>query len=174
MPENYTYEDGEVGFTGTRDNLTTFQEKRLLELFVFLHAHGLLTFHHGDCVGADATAHELACRAGFRHIVVHPPTDTKLRAYCDMKGLATGVSITIRETKPYLTRNRDIVSETAILVAAPKGEEVLRSGTWSTIRYAMQQDRHIYIIHPFRVEFHNDPFDWTPTEPFTSPWRKDA
>jgi len=37
--------------------------------------------------------------------------------------------------KPYLTRNKDIVRDTEMLVAAPADEtEVIRSGTWSTVR----------------------------------------
>jgi hypothetical protein len=161
-----------VGFTGSRTVPTDWQQKRLLELFQFLVGMGAESFHHGDCTGSDAVSHDLAIRAGFDHIVVHPPNLSHYRAFCDT---TPPKGITLREAKPYLTRNRDIVVESAILVATPKSDEILRSGTWSTVRYARQCDRAIYIILPYRISVENDPFDWEPATRFASPWedRKD-
>lgn len=54
-----------------------------------------------------------------------------------------------RAPKPYLVRNRDIVEETELLIAAPaKAVEHLQSGTWSTVRYARRFGRPISIIRP--------------------------
>lgn len=48
-----------------------------------------------------------------------------------------------------LARNRDIVDETEILIACPGHmHEELRSGTWSTIRYAVKIQRPHIIIWP--------------------------
>jgi hypothetical protein len=78
-------------------------------------------------------------------IVIHPPTDPKKRAFC--KGAAE-----IREPKPYLDRNHDIVDEgSGLLIAAPfQEEEILRSGTWATVRYAWKIGRalDVFVIRP--------------------------
>ena len=162
-----------VGFTGSRKTPTDWQQKRMLELFQFLVSQGAESFHHGDCIGSDAVAHELAVRAGFDHVVIHPPILTRNQAYCGGdKSPLPPRGISFREPHPYLVRNRNIIRDTHILVATPKGEEILRSGTWSTIRYAKECDRHIYIIHPFRIDTVNEPFDWEPASRFVSPWEK--
>jgi hypothetical protein len=88
---------------------------------------GVHTFHHGDCVGADAEAHVIATVLGFE-TVVHPPKNEKLRAFC--KGDL------ILEPRDYLARNHQIIDATDLLFAVPDGPETKRSGTWSTIRYA--------------------------------------
>jgi hypothetical protein len=51
--------------------------------------------------------------------------------------------------KPYLSRNKDIVLETELLIATPgEEEEQIRSGTWSTVRYARSLKRMINIVLP--------------------------
>jgi len=48
-----------------------------------------------------------------------------------------------------LERNRAIVDETDILLAAPlESEEQLRSGTWATVRYARKQHKTVLVIFP--------------------------
>lgn len=154
-----------VGFTGTRGKLTDFQQKRLLELLLFLREKGGTDFHHGDCVGADAIAHDLAIRAGFEHIVIHPPIDSRNRAFCKT---TPPKGISFRDKMPYLTRNAHIVIDSTVMIACPKGDELQRSGTWSTVRYARQQDRYLYILLPFRTLIENDPWDWDVT--FSPSW----
>ena len=97
-------------------------------------------FHHGDCIGADAEAHDIARALGYR-IVMHPPINQSQRAF------KSGDEE--RELLPYLDRNRRIVTETDALIAAP-GENIerLRSGTWSTVRYARRVGRSIYVVFP--------------------------
>jgi hypothetical protein len=108
--------------------------------------HGMLTarqgapLHHGDCVGADAQAHELASLLGHR-VTIHPPNNNRVRAW--------KTSPDIRAPKAYLTRNKDIVRETDILIAAPaEPEEQIRSGTWSTVRYARRLGKPVFVILP--------------------------
>ena len=85
--------------------------------------------HHGDCVGADADAHQIARRAGV-HIALHPPVDDSLRAFCDYDAWY--------DPKTYLDRNRDIVDASRVLVACPGVmKEQHHGGTWFTIRYAL-------------------------------------
>ena len=97
-----------------------------------------ISFHHGDCIGADATAHDYAANLKF-HIVIHPPLDAKARAFKPGKVL---------ECKPYLVRNHDIVDVADTLIACPDGPERLRSGTWATVRYALRQRKQVYLIWP--------------------------
>lgn len=129
-----------VGFTGTREGMTRQQKDYLALLLGELFAKGATDFHHGDCQGADCEAHEIATAAGFRTIA-HPPADTRLRAYCRAD--------IVRSPKGFHARNSDIVNDTTILLAAPKGrEEELRSGTWSTVRYARRQSKDVRMIWP--------------------------
>ncbi len=92
-------------------------------------------FHHGDCVGADEQAHYVVREARNNKVIVHPPSDDKLRAYCQ--------GDEIREEKEYLARNRDIVNETDELWAFPNGSDGASKkrpgGTWYTIRYARNE-----------------------------------
>lgn len=50
--------------------------------------------------------------------------------------------------KPYLKRNDDIIKNSQILIACPidKTKEILRSGTWSTIRKARKLDKNVLIL----------------------------
>ena len=104
-------------------------------------AGGLLEFHHGDCVGADAEAHAIADENNA-YIVVHPPSNPKSRAFVE----GYGVRLLPR---PYLERNHAIVDSTDLLIATPKQTfEVRRSGTWATVRYARDIGRAITILYP--------------------------
>lgn len=134
----------QVGFTGTQQGLTDAQVAEVDRILGELE-HDAVTFHHGDCIGADAQAHELAENHCF-DVEIHPPDKDAKRAFC--------FSPVIHEPKPYLVRNRNIVDATTILIACPNGEERLRSGTWSTIRYARTRiydglQQRILIIMPF-------------------------
>lgn len=128
-----------AGFTGTQKGMTDAQKAKLAyELSIFRPRE----FHHGDCVGADSEAHDIVRRIlPDCKIVIHPPTDSKKRAY--KKGDV------ILDPLPYLERNHRIVEMTRCLVACPaESNEVLRSGTWSTIRYAGRKNKTQYIILP--------------------------
>lgn len=130
-----------IGFTGTRDGMTEAQKvtvKKILKGFRDAYPE----FHHGDCVGADADAHEIAEKLRY-HIVIHPPTNNSLRAYCK------GEDVSLLDLKPYLVRNKDIVKDTETLIATPNGfKEKQQSGTWSTVRFAQKQNKFILIVWP--------------------------
>lgn len=131
-----------VGFTGTQKGTTS---KQIVELMDFFESNQISEFHHGDCIGADYQA-DLAGKSYDLPIILHPPTNPKKRAFCE------GYS-EIREEKPYLVRNRDIVDESDMLVACPGGPEEPRSGTWSTIRYAHKQGKEVLIFMPEEGDF---------------------
>jgi len=126
------------GFTGTRSGLNDTQKHKLIELFENELKSNNIELHHGDCVGADKDVHEISEKYSI-NIIIHPPTDNKLRAFCK--------SDNICKELPYLQRNEKIVDETDILIACPFSEqEQLRSGVWSTIRYAKKKNKTVIIF----------------------------
>jgi len=55
----------------------------------------------------------------------------------------------VNEEKPPLVRNRIIVNSSEVLIVAPRTKyKVLRSGTWSTYRYARQLGKPTYLVYP--------------------------
>ena len=89
---------------------------------------------------SDEQAHDIA-RALGRAGVIHPASLPDQRAFKS--------ALDIRQPKPPLVRNKVIVRETALLVAAPADAmEQHRSGTWSTVRFARKLGRAICVIRP--------------------------
>jgi len=128
-----------VGFTGTQHGMTAAQKAGVRRRLIRLRTSSL--FRHGDCVEADENAHDLALQLGYT-VIVHPPTDDSRRAF--VKGYAQ-----MLPPRPYLHRNRDIVDASDALIAAPHtSHEVLRSGTWSTVRYARKLGLTVYLVLP--------------------------
>lgn len=130
-----------VGITGTRAGCTDLQLSTGIELIEALEPP-MHILRHGDCVGADQQVHDaLKARNPDLDTISHPPLDDKYRAYCD--------SEIIRDPKGYLTRNQDIVVSSDILFAFPDGTEPrLRSGTWSTVRYATKIHKPNVVVFP--------------------------
>lgn len=131
-----------IGFSGTRRGMSSEQS---IAVFVLLKKLMPTEFHHGDCVGADEEAHGLAFQAWglATKRVGHPPEDDALRAFCECDEL--------RDPLPYLDRNRAIVNETEVLIAAPNGARppILKgAGTWSTVEYARKLKRPFYVVMP--------------------------
>ena len=132
-----------LGFTGTRERPTEAQRLALAKLLEMSEAEEL---HHGDATGADSVAHHIALSLrelrGWPRIIIHPPSNVVHRACC------LGADMMMPEQE-YLVRNRAIVDATDKLVAMPKGsEESLRSGTWSTVRFARHRRKPILLIFP--------------------------
>lgn len=159
-----------IGFTGTRRGMSAAQQRKVEMIIGAAYAANTLpgegiVGHHGDCEGADREFHDLfrkvASEMGPRvtSIVIYP-ADHALRAFC--KGDE------VREPKPPLARNRDIVDGVSvinmhwnddeyemppnrgIMIAAP-WEDVpqVRGGTWATIRMARRalRDKRLYDLH---------------------------
>lgn len=140
-----------VGFTGTQQGLWLPQYQALQTLLTELEPG---QFHHGDCIGADEQAHYFVliwlrqCR-----IEIHPPQKEAKRAWCYLPpkqiGLKPEDRFYLHLPRPYLERNKHIVGMSELLIAAPKSyQEELRSGTWSTVRYARKIGRPVYIVWP--------------------------
>lgn len=126
-----------IGFTGTAEGMTEDQKYGVLTCFLELLPD---KFHHGMCIGADTQAHNLIrdyVQAAW--IIGHPPINKKSFVFseCDE----------YRQPKEYLVRDRDIVTESQMLIAAPLQDvEVVRSGSWTTVRYARKQNKDVWIV----------------------------
>jgi hypothetical protein len=134
----------EIGFTGTQKGMTPKQFRALAHYLLEYWGNSLanedMWFHHGDCIGADEQAARMANNFGYL-LTSHPPIKPDKRAYV--------TSHIMLPPKPYIDRNHDIVDDTMALIAAPEtAHEVLRSGTWATIRYAKLLGRPITILNP--------------------------
>lgn len=130
-----------IGFTGTQEIPASYQIQMLAEKLEELadgRDKGTYFLHHGDCIGADSIAHSLASSAGYE-IIVHPPINPVKRAFC--KGYHLQMP-----PRGYLDRNRDIVDASECLLAVPKGYEEVRSGTWSTVRYAKKVGKPVHLL----------------------------
>ena len=130
-----------IGFTGTRYGMTLKQKVNYVNKLKELNCEEL---HHGMCYGADNQAHCMAILNNIPKIVMHPATISKKYKPYYHNSLTEIVELS--EKQP-LERNHDIVDATDILLATPKTkEEVLRSGTWATIRYARKKGKAVVIL----------------------------
>lgn len=123
-----------VGFTGSRLGMSAAQQRQLRQLLI---ATGAGVLHHGDCCGADAQAHHIARELGLL-VVIHPPSASGLRAWCE--------GDEERPALAFMARNHMIVRESTLLIAAPSGPEMLRSGTWATVRYARKLSKPLEVL----------------------------
>lgn len=116
-----------VGFTGSRKGMSDPQRKAVWR---FLRRVRLKELHHGDCVGADDEVHKLACLLGYGDRIVRHPCNIPFMQAGNKDGKSNPI-------KPPLDRNKDIVRASRILIATPlEQEEITRSGSWSTVRFA--------------------------------------
>lgn len=139
-----------IGFTGTREGMVDAQARAFKAWFA---ANWPDEFHMGCCVGADddattfvASLNTDALLNGRKRcrIIGHPPDNKVLLSanamvWCDE----------LREPRPYLVRDQDIVNESDQLTATPKGMvEEQRSGTWATVRMARRGGKVIVAFWP--------------------------
>jgi hypothetical protein len=131
-----------IGFTGTQEGMTKSQRQRMVRfLELTLIDHTIEFGLHGDCEGADFQFDRDCFRQSIP-VTVYPPENPNKRAFCENYH-------SIKEPKPYLDRNHDIVNDSNIMIACPKEfDEQLRSGTWATIRYARKQNKPLIIFYP--------------------------
>jgi len=135
-----------AGFTGTSKGASPAQLKELEEKLVKLKEDGFDELHHGLCIGADEQCAIIAKRLGYR-VVAHPglpkdPTNMMYRS-------EFAENDEVREAKKFIERDRGIVDEVERMLAAPlTREEQVRSGTWTTVRYARKVGRQVDLILP--------------------------
>lgn len=139
-----------AGFTGTREPLNGFQLAVLCEI---LNGEGLnfvKGLHHGSCQGADTAAHIIFQDGEFgdKVITIHPPENER--------HMTKLIGDYHEPPLPYLVRNRNIVDACDFLITCPDSdEERLRSGTWSTYRYALREGKPVVLITPTQVKYFN-------------------
>jgi hypothetical protein len=124
----------QISFTGSRDGMTPEQREVFISLLKDLSISRLI---HGDCVGADAEAHDLVrgCHPGA-FIEIWPGTIRKLRAFKP--------GDLIHEPQFPTERNIDIILSGDILLAFPREGS---RGTWHTAISAWQRGRPRIIIN---------------------------
>lgn len=137
-----------LGFTGTRLGMDPDQYAKVYELvqeaIEISEARGeAFEAHHGDCVGADEEFHNIVLGFGsFASIIVHPPKDPKLRAYCQ--------GDVVLEPKEYKDRNQDIVNASDWVMGAPATTQP-KGGTWQTIQMGQTRGNLWKVVLPFGV-----------------------
>lgn len=134
-----------IGFTGTQKGMTEYQQQQVASLLAS-HAHkirDITEIHHGGCVGADAQFHAITRSMWFVTNTVHPASNVSPEKQAKLDYAI------YMYAKPALERNHDIVDSVDVMIATPaQDNEVLRSGTWATIRYARKVGRVIHTIYP--------------------------
>jgi hypothetical protein len=119
-----------IGVTGTRSGGSPEQLAQLTDILDRVRALGFAVLHHGDAQGVDAQAYALARNLGGFKTFSHPPDVETYRAFTKFNEYEY-------PPMPYLDRNHKLVDEVEVLLALPlQAVEVLRSGTWATVRYA--------------------------------------
>ena len=68
--------------TGNRYGMSDDAKIKLTD---FIKNNKIDEVHHGDCVGADKEFHDI-CASNNIKIIIHPPIDEKLRAFCTPGG----------------------------------------------------------------------------------------
>ncbi len=127
------------GFTGSSTK-TLPPQRASFTSWVSAHASDFAGFDHGDCIEADEFAHHIVREFTAARITIHQPESDAKRAFCG--------GDEYRDPLPYLDRNKALVDASQALLAMPHGEEELRSGTWSTIRYAHKRGKPVIIFWP--------------------------
>lgn len=129
-----------IGFTGTQAGLTAAQQVSLIDLLSGFYMTGTEWIHLGDCVGADFEAYTIAKMVDLKTFG-HPPLIKAKRTFCKYDAEA--------DPRDYIARNHDIVDSSHHLVACPQYmHSQIRSGTWSTIRYAFKRCKPVSIVYP--------------------------
>jgi len=134
-----------IGFTGTKRGMTEAQKESVRYILdTKIKEKGedeVIIGRHGCCVGADNDFHNILREFPNVKIEGHPGTTGEYRAWCECDVL--------HEVKPFLERNHTIVDQSNLMIATP-GEmnEVLRSGTWATIRYSRKMNKELFQVFP--------------------------
>jgi len=132
-----------IGFTGTQLGMTPQQAVAVAN---FLGQYLRFVGHHGICVGADVQFDGLARAAlGFEHMVIHPMIFAG-----DKAGLVVrGPHDRVLPSRPPLVRNEQIAFACDVLLATPKEDHMItRSGTWTTVRYALANGKPVFVVIP--------------------------
>lgn len=136
-------------FTGVARALSPEEVERVREAVRALTDGSV--FVTGGAVGVDSLV--AAAAAEFfpeaRHLVIAPaaPWSERVPEGAELRYAAAGRT----DPDSYMLRNDALVAEADVLIAFPEGaREVLRSGTWATVRRARKAGRPVRIF-PLRA-----------------------
>lgn len=130
-----------VGVSGTRQGPSEHQLKALrFYLYMMLN---MTELHHGDCVGVDSVADDIAIKLKVPR-VIHPPDQPLYRAFCNRK--EQGEVKEVKPVLPYLERNKDLVDSIDVLIACPLSDET-KGGTWHAISLAKKRGIPTIVLH---------------------------
>tara|TARA_Y100000310_G_scaffold277835_1_gene295885 strand:- start:1114 stop:1527 length:414 start_codon:yes stop_codon:yes gene_type:complete len=133
-----------LSFTGTRQGMN---DRQKAQLRCRLERGDVEVLIHGDCIGADKDADDIAIALGItRHIY---PSDIPLtRAHCAQRG-----AVNMEPPGAPLDRNIVIAHRGDELFAASGHTvEQVRSGTWHCVRTARKFGRPVTVAWPDRSE----------------------
>lgn len=133
-----------VGFTGTRMGMKSAQALAVSHLCSSWLIHDA---HHGLCRGADDEFHWIIRDLAIGPSVVihgHPPIDRR-----NVARVHTWANCNVMyPDKLFGVRDKDIVMAADRMIATPYCPEIVRSGTWMTIRMARKQSKPLWIVMP--------------------------
>lgn len=145
------FRQGDWGFTGTRTGMSAVQYswcRRLLD------KGRPAKFYHGGAFGADTQVHSLwrEMKTSGQVVRVWPADDKRRRLFMNQ------LSVAVEEVMDPLIRNAIIVEKSAFMLATPHTQhEIIRSGTWATIRTAAKEGVPTLIIWPNgKLTLHDD------------------
>jgi hypothetical protein len=128
-----------VTCTGTRDGANS-EALEVFQAYLQDCSDPIEEAHHGDCLGADTQFHQIMTQLGVP-VHIHPCNIKSQRSHCQ--------GYKVYPVTPPLVRNRNMVDLCDYLVAFPSTDtEIVRSGTWATVRYARRQGRSGTIFWP--------------------------
>ena len=140
-----------VAFTGTRKGMTIEQKRTLRDLLDELNIKtDVREVHHGCCVGADEEFVDIVRDVEpFMTIVAHPP---RVKTHVSQRALK--LSDAFREDEDFVVRDKRMVEECDVLIAAPwqdaRPKSLRGQGTWTTVNHAQKPhiNRPTCIIYP--------------------------
>ncbi len=132
-----------IGFTATRQGITAFQREHVRKLLEF---HEPAHVVHGGAIGGDDACDLEAASSGILRIIY--PSNIKSQSQWPSEFKKRGVCIFHEPHEP-LKRNKFIIDSCNLLIACPaQPYEVLRSGTWMTVRHAAKINLPTVLIYP--------------------------
>jgi predicted Rossmann-fold nucleotide-binding protein len=133
-----------LGFTGTRGELPIEQQAVLVEQLLRLRPTTVL---HGGAPGADELAHAEVTAMGLVSVEVYPGSGDRYR-YWHQRWIKEQ-NFVLKHPMAPLARDKVIARRCDHLLACPGTmEEIVRSGTWATVRYARAAGKPITIVLP--------------------------
>jgi len=139
-----------IAITGSRSGVGPARIEEALSEYVGEGHDWLL----GGAVGVDTDALRYLARCEERITVIVPQTldNQPEKAREVIQSAVAGGAVLVEPGygvelygKACLARNRMMVDRAEMVIAFPRGPEVLRSGTWATVRYARKENKQVVV-----------------------------